>query len=62
MVRLLKTGEFAQAVGVVPETVRRWIAAGKIKPQWTLGGHARFTEEHVREALGPSDDGSLMTP
>ena len=43
--------EFAKALGVIPDTVRRWERSGKIKPERTIGGHRRYTEKDVRDAL-----------
>lgn len=48
----LSTRVFAERVGVVPETVRRWIADELLEPGGaTPGGHYRFTEEQVAEVL-----------
>ncbi len=33
----LTTTEFAERIGVHPRTVRNWITAGLIVPQWTGG-------------------------
>lgn len=53
MSELLTTREFADAIGVVPETVRRWVRGGKLTPAGeTLGGHKRFLESQVAEVLG----------
>ena len=51
--RLLTSREFAQRCGVVPETVRRWVRAGRVSPAGaTPGGQLRFAEAQVDEALG----------
>ena len=39
---LVPIGEAARRLGVVPETVRRWEAAGKIASVRTSGGQRRF--------------------
>ena len=40
---MLTARRFAATVGVVPETVREWVRAGKLKPAGrTPGGHLRF--------------------
>jgi len=44
--------EFADKIGVIPDTIRRWERSGKIKPNRTSGGHRRYTEEHVWQVLG----------
>ncbi|MDR2088846.1 MAG: IS607 family transposase [Clostridiales Family XIII bacterium] len=43
--------EFAKTIGVIPDTVRRWERSGKIKPMRTVGGHRRYTEKDVSDAL-----------
>ena len=43
--------EFSQLLGVIPDTVRRWERSGKLKPERTLGGHRRYSEKDVQEAL-----------
>lgn len=35
-------GKTARELGVSPETLRRWEAAGKIRPERTPGGHRRY--------------------
>lgn len=35
-------GKAARELGVSPETLRRWEAAGKIRPERTPGGHRRY--------------------
>jgi excisionase family DNA binding protein len=46
---MLKTKEFAAAVGVSVKTVERYVAAKKIIPLRTPGGHARFTHEDIEQ-------------
>ena len=43
--------EFARIIGVIPDTVRRWERSGKITADRTVGGHRRFTDMHVQQAL-----------
>ena len=44
--------QFAARIGVVPETVRKWVRQGKLRPAGRLlGGQYRFTEEQVLELL-----------
>lgn len=53
MSEALSTRAFAARCGVVPETVRRWIAEERIEPAGrTPGGHYRFSEEQVAQVLG----------
>jgi predicted site-specific integrase-resolvase len=43
--------EFAGMLGVIPDTVRRWERCGKIRPERTAGGHRRYSEKDVQDAL-----------
>jgi predicted site-specific integrase-resolvase len=43
--------EFANKLGVIPDTVRKWERKGKITPDRTIGGHRRYTEKHLQDAL-----------
>ena len=43
--------EFANTLGVIPDTVRRWERSGKLSPERTHGGHRRYTEKDVQNAL-----------
>jgi predicted site-specific integrase-resolvase len=53
MFELLSTRQFADRVGVVPETVRRWVRSGKLGPYGrTPTGQLRFTQIQVEQALG----------
>jgi len=45
----LCTGEVAALFQVSPKTVSAWARAGKLPCVRTLGGHARFPAEVVRE-------------
>lgn len=52
MVPFLTTREFAEKLGVCPETIRRWVRAKKIAPAGqTPTGHYRFREEQVGQAI-----------
>lgn len=45
----------AAALGVVPQTLRRWEADGRISPvERTLGGRRRFDIERIRAEVGAS--------
>ncbi|MCL2201108.1 MAG: IS607 family transposase [Oscillospiraceae bacterium] len=44
--------EFAETLGVIPDTVRRWEREGEIKPKRTSGGHRRYTQQDVYDILG----------
>jgi len=48
---LLTPGEVAALFHVDPKTVTRWAKAGKLSSFRTLGGHRRFREAEVRQAL-----------
>jgi len=51
-VRKMSITEFAETLGVIPDTVRRWERSGKISPDRTQGGHRRYTEKDLNDALG----------
>ena len=42
---------FAERVGISIETARRWEREGKITPMRTPGGHRRYTDRDVAQAL-----------
>jgi len=44
--------EFSEVIGLHPDTIRKYIRQGIIKPLKTPGGQYRFTEEHVEQLLG----------
>lgn len=48
--------EFANKLGVIPDTVRRWERSGKISPDRTHGGHRRYTEKDIKQALGITEE------
>lgn len=43
--------EAAARCGVRIETLRNWEKAGKLNPVRTPGGHRRYTEEMLKEAM-----------
>lgn len=51
----LGSREFAERLGIVPETLRRWVRSGRVTPAGrTPTGQLRFTEAQVAEVLaGP---------
>ena len=50
--KLLTVNQYAEKVGVTPQTVRDWSNSGKIKTERTLGGHRRIIiEERQQEKL-----------
>lgn len=49
---LLQPHEVAALAGVDPKTITRWAKAGKLPHVMTLGGHRRYRESVVRQALG----------
>ncbi len=60
--RLLKVGEAAARLQVVPQTVVRWANAGMLPCSRTLGGHRRFCEDDVaalRERLSVPQGGEV---
>jgi predicted site-specific integrase-resolvase len=49
---LIPTSDFARLVGVTPETVRRWVKAGRLCPYGrTPTGQFRFRSSQVEETL-----------
>jgi excisionase family DNA binding protein len=49
--KLLTPAEVAAIFRVDPKTVTRWAKAGRIHAIMTPGGHTRFRESKVRDAL-----------
>lgn len=49
--RIYTPGEVAKMFRVDPKTVTRWAAAGKLSSLRTPGGHRRFREEDILQAL-----------
>ena len=52
----MRISEFAKRVGLHPQTVRGMIKRGELKPFVTPSGQYRFTEEHIKQVLGISED------
>lgn len=49
---LVTTGEAARALGVNIRTLQKWAKAGLLEPDHrTVGGHARWDVERVRDEL-----------
>ena len=48
----MRISEFAEKLGLHPQTVRGMIKRGELKPYITPSGQYRFTEEHIKQALG----------
>jgi len=46
------TGEFAERVGVHPQTVQRWDREGTLVAHRTQTGRRYYTDEDVAQALG----------
>jgi Predicted transcriptional regulators len=50
--RLLTTAELARALGLSARTIQRYRQAGLIRPaEVSLGGHARWDVDDVREQI-----------
>ena len=49
----LTTGDVAELCGVTPETVRRWIRLGQLRPV-RIPGQFRFRREDVLPLLEPA--------
>lgn len=59
MAQLMTTRQLAEQLTVTPETVRRWVKLGMVKPAFkTPGGQMRFDLGAVRGML----EGETMTP
>lgn len=55
-VRFLTVKEFADAIGVHPQTVRTWDKDGTLRPHHrTPGGQRMYSEEQVRAYLSNGD-------
>jgi putative resolvase len=48
---LLKTGQVAERLGVHPDTVKRWVRAGKLNVVKTPGGRNLIPEIEVEKVL-----------
>jgi excisionase family DNA binding protein len=53
------TGEAAQRLGVAPATIQRWVNAGLVIAERTMGGHRRIPIAEVRRLLASSRPTSL---
>lgn len=52
MPEYVTTGQAARALGMHVRTLQRWVRDGQIEPHaMTLGGHARWQVERLREEL-----------
>jgi putative resolvase len=51
MNKLLIISEAAEALGVSPQTLRRWDREGKLKPEHTKGGQRRYDASKIRPEL-----------
>lgn len=56
MGKLLTIGEFAERMGVDPDTVRSWDRSGKIVSKRTKGGHRRFPEEQLYRSKNKEEE------
>jgi excisionase family DNA binding protein len=52
---LLTMGEVARLFRVDPKTVTRWANSGRLKSIRTPGGHRRFRESDIRDAMQQAD-------
>ena len=48
---LLTTGEAADRLGVTVSTVKRWVDAGEVRAERTVGGHRRIPQSEVERLL-----------
>jgi excisionase family DNA binding protein len=55
----LTIGQVAERAQVSIDTVRQWADAGKLRHTKTLGGHRRFFEDDVQQAIREMQDGGL---
>src|SRR5436190_23743364 len=53
------TGEAAERLGVAPATIQRWVNAGLVIAERTMGGHRRIPIAEVRRLLASSRPASL---
>ena len=55
--KLVPTGQAAEAIGVDPSTLTRWVAAGQVAPAGkTAGGHYRWDVDDLRKQLADNPD------
>lgn len=51
----LTTREASEALGIHPQTLRRWEREGKVTPEQTPGGHRRYDLMELRRVMGHAD-------
>lgn len=49
--QLLTPAEVGTLFRVSPKTVTRWASTGKLRCEYTLGGHRRFRVRDIKEAM-----------
>lgn len=60
---MLGVGTVAEKCHVTPDTIRRWVKAGHLKPTFvTPGGHRKFTEEDVEAFLRERSGKQALPP
>jgi len=52
--KMLTTGQAARHCAVTPDTVLKWIRAGRLRARRTAGGHHRIDERELERVLGAS--------
>ncbi len=57
---LLTTTQAAKVLSVAPDTVLKWVKAGKIKAHRTLGGHFRIPLSELRGSAIANDDSAAQ--
>jgi excisionase family DNA binding protein len=57
----LSLGPASRALGVDPDTLRRWADTGRIASYTTPGGHRRFSRRALRELAAGGGDASTAT-
>jgi excisionase family DNA binding protein len=60
--RLMTPAEVAKVFRVDPKTVTRWANLGRLGSVKTPGGHRRYWESEVRQALGDKDIPAIAQP
>jgi len=55
---LISTGRAARALGVTPQAIRNWIAAGKLRA-WRVGSRFRVGLSEVESIAEPSVPGGM---
>lgn len=59
---LLSTGKVAKALSVTPDTVLKWIKAGRLPAVRTAGGHYRVSRRDIDGLIAESDGASRPDP